>query len=58
MRESLLKEKNMLQGKLNFIILCQFVCVFLHIQLPLLTGDFIEEGSNLNDVRETVEMSN
>ena len=48
----------MLQGKLNLIILCQFVSVFLHIQLPLLTGDFIEEGGNLNDVRETVEMSN
>ena len=32
------------------------ICKFLlHIQLPLLTGDLIEEGSNLNDVGETVD---
>ena len=46
----------MFQGKLNFIMFCKFF--FLHAQIPLLKGDFVEEGSNLNDVRETVEMSN
>ena len=46
----------MFQGKLNFIIIIMS-SFFLHIQLPLLTGDLIEEQSNLNDVREAVEMS-
>ena len=56
-RQSLLREKDVpRKSKFHYIMsICKFL---VHIQLPLLTGDLIEEGSNLYNVRETVELSN
>ena len=49
----MLRERIQFHYRMSIVYLNSFFS-FLHIELPLLKGDFAEEGNNVYDVRGTI----